>query len=77
MNNIKLIKDENEKEIINMNKVNNNMYKSISENMRENKRKKLNTPISEKHNYRTKENIVDINKYNNYSPNSLRDKTKL
>ena len=77
MNNIKLIKDENEKEIINMNKVNNNMYKSISENMRENKRKKLNTPISEKHNYRTKENIVDINKYNNYSPNSLRDKLLL
>ena len=80
MNNIKLIKDDNEKEkdIIYRNKINNiinnNMCKSISDKMREDKRKKLNTPLIDKHNYKTKENKLDINQYNNYSPTSIRDK---
>jgi len=74
MNNINIIKDENEN--INKNKRNNifNIYKSISLNPKENKNKII-IPFNEKNSYRTNENQLSNTKYNNNnSPFSVRDK---
>ena len=72
MNNIKLIKNEQDEELINKNSRNsdlNNIYKNISRNS---KKYKENIPLSEKRNNKTNENKFKVKISNNSS--SLRDK---